>query len=322
MAKQTEDIGARTLRFLAAHGLEPTPEHYAFAYRYVSGRDREFSDAVDHYIEGGVRLREEALRALMPEESWPNAGAALGLLAGQLMDLVRDATSVTGDLNRDLVLTAAALVSSDPPRLKEAVGFMIERTAQAETALSLSLRQAQVLRDRLTGARDDVGRDPLTGLPGHEAMAERLDAGLVSGEHCSVALVGIDQLAGLAGEHGEGMSDRLLKAVALTLRDACSPHQVGRWGETSFAVFLDGVGVEAGAAVLEAARADMAAKRLKLRENDEPLGQVTLSIGVAGCRGRKRQKIVSAAQRLLSRASAGGGDRVIAEAPLIDVASD
>ena len=319
MARAQDSIGGRALRFLDRHGLEQTPEHYAFAYRYVSGQDREFSDAVDHYIDGGVRLREEAMRALMPQDAWAQIGGAFNQLATQLMELLRAATAVTGDLNRDLVQTAAALVSSDPARVREMVTYMIERTAKAEAALSASLRQAQELRDTLDGARREIGRDPLTGLPGPDAMAERLASSISAAKGCGVALVEIDQVSRVTAEHGVGIGDRLLKAVALTLRDACSPYQVGRWGDASFLVLLDHADIATCVAALESARADMAARRLKLRENSAPLGAVTISAGVAASRGREARVVVGAAEQLLRQANRAGGSQVSAEARLVRV---
>lgn len=315
----TDGIGARALRFLDAQRLDHSPEHYAFAYRYLQGMDRDFSDAVDREIEGGVRLRAEALQALMPVAASPFVDGTFDRLTIQLLELLTRVSSATGGLNQDLTRTAAELVSAEPGQVKRLVVFMIERTAEAESSLSAALQQAQVLRDTLNGVREEIGRDPLTGLPGAEAMAQRLDACIAALGHCSVAVIGIDQLDHLVATHGPSMGERVLKAAAMTLKDACEPYQVGRWGDAGFLTVIDEADPATGLARLESARAEMAARQLKLRENDEPLGQVTLSAGVASSRGRVPRDVTRAATRLTRKAQKQGGNRVLAEARLIEI---
>lgn len=314
-----DSIGVRALKFLDAQKLDHSPEHYAFAYRYLLGMDRVFSDAVDREIEGGVRLREEAVRALMPDPPSPLADGAFDRMTTQLLDLLTRVTSATGGLNRDLTRTAAELVSAEPQQVQRLVVFMIERTTEAESSLSAALEQAQVLRDTLNGVREEIGRDPLTGLPGWDAMVARLEASIAALGHCSVAVVDIDQLDDLVAEHGPAMGDRVLKAAALTLKDACTPYQVGRWGDASFLTVIDEPDLATGIARLESACAEMASRHLKVRETDEPLGQVTMSAGIAASRGRIPRDVARAAVRLSRKARKQGGNRVLAEARLIEV---
>ena len=94
-----DSIGARALRFLDAQRLDHSPEHYAFAYRYLTGVDREFSDAVDREIEGGVRLREEAVRSLMPEIASPFSDGTFDRLTIQLLELLTKVSAATGGKN-------------------------------------------------------------------------------------------------------------------------------------------------------------------------------------------------------------------------------
>ena len=321
MVKQ-RSIGMRSIKFLDDHGLDHSPDHYAFAHRYLAGQDRAFSEAVDHEIEGGIRLREDTVRALMPGNVGVGPAADFGTLATQLLGLLTHTASATGDLNRDLVKTAAALVTAEPSRVRNLVVFMIERTAETEASLSAALRQAQALRDTLNGAREEIGRDPVTGLPGAESMAQRLGASIADGGNCSVAIVEIDQRETLTREQGPDMEQRLLKAASLTLREACSPYQVGRWDDTAFMVLIDDADIATGIGKLETACVEMASRNLRRRENDEPLGRITLSVGVASIRGRNADQVVAAANRLLADARRRGGDRVVAEPRLIAVSPD
>jgi len=70
-------------------------------------------------------------------------------------------------------------------------------------------------------------------------------------------------------------------------------------------------------ALIDRARAAVAAKRLRLRENDKPLGAVTFSAGVAARRGRSIEDLVAAADAVLYRAKEQGRNQVIAEQSLV-----
>ncbi len=316
-----DSIGVRAIRFLDAQKLDHSPEHYAFAHQYLSGSDRAFSDAVDREIEGGVRLRQAVVQALMPQATSPIVDGTFDRLTTQLLDLLTKVTSATGGLNKDLTRTAAALVSGEPQEVRKLVLFMIRRTAEAETSLSAALQQAQAFRDTLNGVQEEIGRDPLTGLPGTESMAQRLEASFRAVGNCSIAIIELDQLDGFVAMHGRAIGDRVLKAAALTLKDACSPYQVGRWGEASFMTLIDEPDLAMGVAKLELARADMAARQLRLRENALPLGRITLSVGVATTRGRSAKDVTKAAARLSRKAQRQGGNQVLAEAQLVAIPS-
>ena len=65
------------------------------------------------------------------------------------------------------------------------------------------------------------------------------------------------------------------------------------------------------AGLLEAAREALAARRMKLRENDKPLGMVSFSAGVVFSRSRAPALIVDAAERLVQKAKGQGRDTIV-----------
>lgn len=311
---------AEILRFLDDHRLDHTPDHYASAHRYLFGNDRALEAGVQAIIDGGVRISPaevEKLGAAVTPEPENDVAPQLDQVTVRVLDIIRDTLDATGGLNRDLVKASAALLADDAANVRVVVGAMIERTASAEKRLGEATQQAQRLRQELNALRSDANKDRLTGLLNRAALEDYLAAAT---DGC-VAMVDVDHFKTVNDTHGHGVGDRVLKAVASALADACAPHVVGRWGGEEFVVLFERSDLVAAQVKVDQARSVLAGKRLRLRENDKPLGSVTFSAGVAARRGRLPEDWISAADELLYRAKAQGRNQVVAERALVDVAA-
>ena len=196
---------------------------------------------------------------------------------------------------------------------------MIDRTTKAEGRLADATAQAQRLREELSAARDEASRDHLTGLANRGATEERLLELLARNNGCCLAFVDIDRFKAINDAHGHGVGDRVLKAVAGTLKEVCVAHHVGRWGGKEFVIVVQGVDLTATAAIIEQARNAVGERQMKLRETDQPLGRVPFSAGVASSRGRTAEQLVAAADALLYQAQSQGRDRTVVEGRVVGV---
>lgn len=316
--KRTQ-TGMQVLRFLDDHRLEHSPAHYAFAFQFLFAGDQALESSVRRITDGGVRITSaqvEKLANASPPQAENDVGPQLDQITLRVLDIIRDTLDATGGLNRDLVQASASLLADDVPNVRAVVAAMIERTASAEKSLSEATQQAQRLRHELNVLRSDANKDRLTGLLNRAA----LDDHLASAGDCCVAIVDVDHFKNVNDTHGHGVGDRVLKAVATALGETCSPHIVGRWGGEEFIVLFEGITLPAAHALIDRARSTVAAKQLRLRENDKPLGSVTFSAGVAARRGRSVEDAVAAADGLLYIAKNKGRNQVIAEQSLVNVA--
>ena len=311
-------MGVQVLRFLDDHRLEHSPAHYAFAFRFLSGGDRALEASVRRISDGGVRItpaQVEKLAQASPPQAENDVGPQLDQVTLRVLDIIRDTLDATGGLSRDLVQASASLLADDVPNVRAVVAAMIERTAAAEKSLSEATQQAQRLRHELNVLRSDANKDRLTGLLNRAALEDHL----TSAGDCCVAIVDVDHFKNVNDTHGHGVGDRVLKAIAAALAETCSPHIVGRWGGEEFMVLFEGITLSAAHAEIDRARSTVAAKQLRLRENDKPLGSVTFSAGVAARRGRSIDDAVAAADALLYIAKNKGRNQVIAEQSLVKV---
>ena len=80
----------------------------------------------------------------------------------------------------------------------------------------------------------------------------------------------------------------------------------------------DTIAADAGA-IIDAARAALAERYLKVREKDAPLGAITFSAGVCSSRGRTSAGLIEGADALLYRAKNEGRNRVVVEPALVQL---
>lgn len=166
-------------------------------------------------------------------------------------------------------------------------------------------REIRRLRDDLDAARDDAGRDALTGLPNRRAAETALAR---PSTRRSVAFVDVDRFKSLNDRYGHGFGDRVLRHIASVLVDVCGADAVHRWGGEEFLVVLDGLGAGEAARLVDEARIAVSEMEIKLRENDPPLGRITFSAGVDD--DADSDKAVAHADKLLYYAKSHGRDRV------------
>ncbi len=319
MASSKQDrSGVQVLRYLDDHKLDHTPDHYLFAHRVLFGRDQAFRDTVSRHTDGGVRISPEQVRELSPQP--PGAGQAiknlvpgLDALTLRVLDIAGDAATATGNLNRDLVTAMRAMLDTQGADVRPIVTTMIDQTAGAETRLREAVRQAQQLRDDLNALHDDAARDRVTGLLSRKTMEDRLATAAARSVMFSVAIIDVDRFRAINDDYGHAVGDRILRAVAETLRESCSAFSIGRWGGEEFMVLMDDMGAADAGELIEVARAALTERRMKLRENDRPLGVVSFSAGVVASRSRDPAAIIKAATALVREAKDRGRNTVVTE---------
>ena len=324
---RTESLFAAIGVFLDAHGLSPDPEHYSFAHAALT--DPDMAAAVARLSEGGVRLGRKAIEALGGTVK-PREDGAQGqdrrtadLMAQTqahvdgFADLVREFRAETSDFGRDLAASAAAIQRQPSlaglDEIARITGAMSARVRDAEARLASATAETDALRSALAQAQGEARRDTLTGLPNRLAFEEAFAASEPAVDATCLAVLDIDHFKRLNDRHGHCVGDRVLSAIARGLTDALQGHVVARHGGEEFAALLTGLPLDAAAALLDEARAQLAERRFRDRETGAALGCVTLSAGVVVvAEGESIDAAFARADSLLYAAKARGRDRVLA----------
>ena len=93
-----------------------------------------------------------------------------------------------------------------------------------------------------------------------------------------------------------------------------APRMASRYGGEEFAVLIGPTSLAQAAALIDVARATVAAKRFRNRETDRSLGAVTMSVGITTVRaGETGEQAFVRADQLLYKAKTAGRNRVLAE---------
>lgn len=282
--------------FLFDQRLDLDPANFAFAWHLLHDPAGPLAKAVVALTDGGVRLTRRDIESLgceAPVDARSVREKAEGLVAQTQMqvegfeDMVQAMRVETAGFGRDLAASADTIRRYGEgtegrlfDELTRVTATMLERVHSAETRLESATREASELRGKLEEARDNARRDPLTGLPNRRAFEEAFAAEVESGRGMCVALCDVDHFKAVNDRFGHAVGDRVLKTIADALQESCPAQLVARYGGEEFAILFTGGDIGAARATLDHARAAVASKRYRLRETDEPIGEITFSAGL------------------------------------------
>ena len=314
-------------KFLKDHGLWPSPDNFALVHAFLTDESSPAAQAVRAATADGIRLSQKEADRIKAEIGLPVAQAARtgvdpALFAAASHEVDRFAALVEAQradaqsYGEDLAAGAEKLESGEGgvPVLVAITKAMAERTKTVEQQLTAARDETQQLRAKLAEAGEEARSDPLTGLPNRRAFEEKLAELERKNARLSLAICDIDHFKRVNDNYGHAVGDRVIKAVAQTLRDNCAGHMVARIGGEEFVILFPGLEPAAAGQILDEARDVLGARYFKLRETDEPLGKVTFSGGVARGRHPDGTSALQRADALLYAAKNGGRNRVFCEA--------
>lgn len=315
--------------FLFDQRLEPDPANFTFAYHLLADPDGPLARAVHALTDGGIRLTQRDIESLgvdaKPNHDTGMKERAEGLVAQTQMqvegfaDMVTAMRAETADFGRNLAASAEAIsrsaeIKEDGVALGEVAQLtaaMLARVRSAEERLENATREASDLREKLEEARDNARRDPLTQLPNRRAFEEAFAARSANRDRMCIAVCDVDHFKSVNDRFGHAVGDRVLKAIAEALSQSCVGELVTRYGGEEFAILFSDASLERAQETLEAARVFVQTKRYKLRDSDEPLGEITFSAGLTPvAEGEMHQTAFHRADRLLYQAKSAGRNRV------------
>ena len=314
-------------KFLKDHGLWPSPDNYALAHALLADESSPAAAAVRAATADGIRLSQKEADRIKAEVGLPVAKAVQGgvdpaLFAAATEEVERFAAIVEAQradaqsYRADLAAGAEKLESGEGgvTALVAITRAMADRTKTVEQQLTAARDETRQLRAKLAEAGEEARSDPLTGLPNRRAFEERMAELERSNAALSLAICDIDHFKRVNDNYGHAVGDRVIKAVAQTLRDNCGGNMVARIGGEEFVVLFPGLEPDAAGQILDGARDVLGARYFKLRETDEPLGKVTFSGGVARGRHADGTSALQRADALLYAAKNGGRNQVHCEA--------
>jgi len=192
------------------------------------------------------------------------------------------------------------------------IGMLVDATLLA-LALAYQLRVGQEERIR---AERLAQMDPLTGLNNRRAFYDRTSSlwsnAIRHGHATAVMLLDIDRFKQINDAHGHAHGDKVLKALADTLKQSVRQGDVlARWGGEEFIVFLPETGLQEATALAERLRVEIAGMRIK---HEMDATAVTASFGIAQKEDRHTtlDALIASADECLYQSKQQGRNRVTA----------
>lgn len=319
--KSAQKVSEEALSFLRHHRLEATPANYALAYGIHGGMAEALHVDTMKIIDDGFRMTQDQANELvlkyMPEMNGladaPDERAELQRQAMHLAGLMKTSQNSASRFGADLAHGIETVSKGEAFDVMVIMQEMAERTSTLEKELADQSRKMDDMRQDLEAARTDAKRDALTNLPNRRATDEFIARINKSGDEYAVAIVDIDHFKSVNDRFGHAVGDRVLKGVADLLAENCGKFaHVARWGGEEFILVFLASEIAKSHEIVDQARALLAEKQFKLRETDEPLGQITFSAGIAS--GKEDAGVLSVqADERLYRAKNSGRNKVISD---------
>ena len=186
-----------------------------------------------------------------------------------------------------------------------------ERLHRNEKALQAQLDEIRLLQNQL---KDQVDRDPLTGLFNRRHLAATMDRELArcarDDAPISAIMIDIDHFKQINDTHGHPVGDEVLKAVAAVLAQSLRAGDIAcRYGGEEFLLLLPGTALETAKARAESMVHRVAELRLQVQELALEV-QVSAGVAEAPLNATDAATLIQQADAALYRAKAAGRNRV------------
>ena len=313
---------------MTKYGIAMTPQNYAVWYEYVSGANMQLSETIDiDLAELGTftnqRTTELYNRFLGPEKEELNLldqRADLRLLLQEIQKFAKKGSSAASESTEQL---AEALAKLHPEMSRDQIHDVIQ-DVMAETKQVMS--SSQQLTDRLNAAMADIEEikadindtkkeaktDRLTGLANRKAFDENIQLTVAeaeqSTENLCIIFCDLDLFRELNAKHGHLLGDQVLKVVANIIKATVKGRDfVARYGGEEFTITLKNTSIEDAKVIAGVTGKEIAAKRIQRKDSKEPLGQITMSFGVASyCKSEGVDSFLQRADRAVYQSKRNG----------------
>ena len=329
------DAAAEFLRIavplMAKHNVPATPQNYATWYSYVSGEIPELNAEIDRLIEEcrgfNSATNIQLYRQFVADQDLDQIDEVRTGLNQILIDVGNslDRAGNDADAYQDTLgnLATQATQQDDLGGIRSLLTTLIKETRTMQTMtqgmhaqFESKTREVEALQHELKLERKRAITDPLTGLYNRLALIDKLNAVIAemadgSGPP-SLIMVDIDDFKNINDKHGHLIGDRVIRFVAQVLQKNIKGRDcAARYGGEEFTVLLPQTPAAGARSVAETIRKAVAHAQLVRADNKEPLGQITISAGVAAYRrGEDVMEFIDRADQAMYRSKHNGRDQV------------
>jgi diguanylate cyclase len=213
-----------------------------------------------------------------------------------------------------------------PEQLRSAIGLLVvennkmrKETSSLQSDLSAAKLQIDSLKENLEEAEESGLRDPLTSLWNRRAFDNILDiqTRVAPRKKLPLCLImaDIDHFKKVNDSFGHTIGDEVIRHVATTIsQNVKGKDAAARYGGEEFAVILPETELVNAVKIAEQIKQKLESQKWILRRQNQAIGPVTASFGVAEFRaGEKKTNFIGRADENLYRAKNSGRNCVVGQ---------
>lgn len=328
-ALESRELLKQSIAFIGSHQLSAKPVNYTVCYEYFLGNQPSLKKAINQAISNKTPLTDQMM------ENWFEAYlsdynlTSLRQSQADLMEIITTLAESTSMAEESVTQFGDTLTSSerqlvDPNSSLEAiVTHLLASTKSTQASMELMRQQIRdskeeiaALRERLEKANEEALLDPLTGLANRKGLASAFENALqaVNGpkSYPCIAMIDIDHFKKINDTYGHLLGDKVIKVVGETLRRHIKGKDTAaRYGGEEFCVLLPETELRDAVKLTDNIRQAVENTRIKRASDQEEIGRVTISIGVARYKPEEPiSNLVERADTALYQAKAEGRNRV------------
>lgn len=319
------------LPLLNKHKAAATPVNYAVWYEYVSGENVALTSAIDSHLSKQKLITGEVSQAFyekyvlmeMPKRL-ENTNTDLKLVVDNTLTNINEVESMTNECLSGFSDSQIALEEcNDLSDLKGLLGGIVADThkmSQTSTSLKENLEKSAYeikrLKDELDSVKKLARTDALSGLLNRGAFNQELQNACQSDTQNTILLLfDIDHFKRINDSFGHLLGDKVIQYFAgLMLKNTPENCLSARYGGEELAMILVNKSEQEAFDLAEKIRISFANSRLKKRNSEDSIGQITVSGGISmKIANDLPQDIIERADNALYRAKQFGRNQVVVD---------
>jgi diguanylate cyclase len=331
--KKAFSMAKEALAHISTFQTPPTPEVYEVWYRYVEGGIKPLRDQLSYSVDVVKSVSTTQLQELRQQFLNSSAGAdanqtVSNKLAAEmegLQTLISRQQGANAEFSGSIAIANDRLLDEKvtPAEIKSSLASMLRgnekmllQIAEMDSSLKSSKSQISDLRETLAELQKTTLVDPLTGIGNRrmfDATLKMADEPRTSETPNCLFLMDLDKFKDINDTHGHTTGDDVLRFAAMALQKMAMDATITRYGGDEFAVFAT-IDPDQAKLLAEDVCQYFFENELTVRLTGQPLGKLTISLGVAILRVEDNSDSwFERADKLLYSAKSGGRNRVMVE---------
>jgi diguanylate cyclase len=302
-AQRSAEFLRVALALMSKHDAALHPITYAVWYEYASGRNRALNEELDNHLKAERKLDEDVTRRLYAAyvaDLDPQTIARFNEEFQRLLSEVSVSASRTGSDTSQFGQRLEQLgkeLKPDMPiaELHQRIEGMLDEIHNVHGSIQVlterldhSQDEVERLKRELIRAREEALIDGLSGLLNRKAFDERIQLVLSSLQPGalgpSLVMIDIDNFKQINDNFGHLFGDAVIRSIGHLIKSTVKGQDIAaRYGGEEFALLLPETPLGGARVVADRLRFAFSQSRIRRLNSEEPVGNITISAGVAAC---------------------------------------